>query len=98
LALDAHALTMKPGQEPGPASSAETAELFTAVRRGIQERLTPHQRLVLVAATLEGVPIDVLAERLDSTRGAIYKTLHDARRKLRMCLAEQGLDEYLEAA
>jgi RNA polymerase sigma-70 factor, ECF subfamily len=36
------------------------------------------------------VPIDVLAERLTSTRGALYKTLHDARRKLRASLAEAG--------
>jgi RNA polymerase sigma-70 factor (ECF subfamily) len=41
---------------------------------------------VLVAVTLSGVPADVLAERLHSTRGAIYKTLHDARRKLRAAL------------
>jgi RNA polymerase sigma-70 factor (ECF subfamily) len=47
---------------------------------------------VLVAITLNGVPIDVLAERLGTTRGALYKTLHDARQKLRHCLAEQGLD------
>jgi RNA polymerase sigma-70 factor (ECF subfamily) len=40
---------------------------------------------------LNGVPIDVLAERLDTTRGALYKTLHDARRKLRGHLEEQGL-------
>jgi RNA polymerase sigma-70 factor (ECF subfamily) len=38
------------------------------------------------------VPIDVLAERLETTRGALYKTLHDARRKLRARLAEQGFD------
>ena len=48
-----------------------------------REALTPHQRAVLVALTLDGVPIDVLAERLGTTRGALYKTLHDARRKLR---------------
>ena len=36
-----------------------------------------------MAIALDGVPIDVLAERLDTTRGAVYKTLHDARRKLR---------------
>ncbi|MEY2441308.1 MAG: hypothetical protein QOJ46_734, partial [bacterium] len=35
---------------------------------------------------------DVLSERLDTTRGALYKTLHDARRKLRERLAEQGLE------
>jgi RNA polymerase sigma-70 factor (ECF subfamily) len=37
------------------------------------------------------VPIDVLAERLATTRGALYKTLHDARRRLRGRLAERGL-------
>jgi len=42
--------------------------------------------------TLNGVPIDVLAERLNTTRGALYKTLHDARRKLRSRLAAAGLD------
>ena len=36
---------------------------------------------------MNGVPIDVLADRLDTTRGALYKTLHDARRKLRATLA-----------
>ena len=36
--------------------------------------------------------LDVLAERLDSTRGALYKTLHDARQKLRRHLAEAGFD------
>ena len=50
--------------------------------------LTPHQRRVLVALALNGVPIDVLAERLGTTRGALYKTLHDARRKLRRHLDE----------
>ena len=33
----------------------------------------------------------MLAERLATTRGALYKTLHDARRKLRQVLADQGL-------
>jgi RNA polymerase sigma-70 factor (ECF subfamily) len=47
---------------------------------------------VLVAITLNGVPIDVLAERLNTTRGALYKTLHDARRKLRSRLAAGGHD------
>jgi RNA polymerase sigma-70 factor (ECF subfamily) len=47
---------------------------------------------------LNGVPIDVLAERLNTTRGALYKTLHDARRKLRTHLDERGLapDNWLE--
>ncbi|MGH3008554.1 MAG: RNA polymerase sigma factor [Gaiellaceae bacterium] len=69
----------------------EESELLRAVREAIAEALTPHQRRVLVALALNGVPIDVLAERLGTTRGALYKTLHDARRKLRARLAEQGL-------
>jgi RNA polymerase sigma-70 factor (ECF subfamily) len=53
---------------------------------------------VLVALALNGVPIDVLAERLQTTRGALYKTLHDARRKLRRYLLDRGLspDAWLE--
>jgi RNA polymerase sigma-70 factor (ECF subfamily) len=74
----------------GPQDLAETAELMRAVATAIDDCLTGHQREVLVALTLNGVPIDVLAERLGSTRGALYKTLHDARRKLRGHLADRG--------
>jgi RNA polymerase sigma-70 factor (ECF subfamily) len=60
------------------------------VRRGIADALTPHQREVLVALAVNGVPIDVMAERLGTTRGALYKTLHDARVKLRAHLVASG--------
>ena len=72
-------------------ADAESSELIAAVSDGIAEALTPHQRTVLVAVTLNDVPIDVLADRLGTTRGALYKTLHDARRKLRARLADEGL-------
>ena len=79
-----------------PDTDAETAELIDAVRSAISDALTPHQRAVLIAITLNGVPIDVLAERLSTTRGALYKTLHDARKKLRTRLAADGHDpDYL---
>jgi RNA polymerase sigma-70 factor (ECF subfamily) len=74
-----------------PVAEAEQSELLATVQRAIEEVLTPHQRRVLVALALNGVPIDVLAERLETTRGALYKTLHDARRKLRKHLDECGL-------
>lgn len=70
---------------------AEEAELIGALREEIERSLSPRQRQVLVALALNEVPIDVLAERLGSTRGALYKTLHDARRKLRAALAARGL-------
>ena len=76
----------------GPEAEAERGELLAAVRRAIDEALTPHQRRVLVALAVNGAPIDVLAERLGTSRGALYKTLHDARRKLRDELSRQGLD------
>jgi RNA polymerase sigma-70 factor (ECF subfamily) len=78
-------------RRPSPSGQAEAAELIHAVRDAIAEVLTPHQRAVLVALTLNDVPIDVLAERRGTTRGALYKTLHDGRRKLRSRLASDGL-------
>lgn len=73
-----------------PGAQAEQRELLRALARAIEHALTPHQREVLLAVAVNGVPIDVLAERLGSTRGALYKTIHDARRKLRDRLAADG--------
>jgi RNA polymerase sigma-70 factor (ECF subfamily) len=75
-----------------PAEAAGRDELLTAIRRLIATGLTPRQREVLIALAVQGIAIDVLAERLGSTRGALYKTLHDARRKLRAELAAEGHD------
>ena len=74
-----------------PEQGAESAELFAVLRSAIQSELTPHQREVLVAIALNDVPIDVLAERLNTTRGALYKTVHDSRQKLRAVLTANGL-------
>jgi RNA polymerase sigma-70 factor (ECF subfamily) len=75
---------------PGPHQHAEAQDLLRALREEVG-RLTGHQRHVFVAIALNQVPIDVLAERLDTTRGALYKTLHDARRCLRAALSARGL-------
>jgi RNA polymerase sigma-70 factor (ECF subfamily) len=69
----------------------EQAELIEALRDAIEGSLTDHQRRVFVALALNEVPIDVVAERLSTTRGALYKTLHDARKRVRATLAAQGL-------
>jgi RNA polymerase sigma-70 factor, ECF subfamily len=81
---------------PGPDDDAESAALLEAVREGIRTALTPRQRQVLVATVLEGVPIDVLAERLGSNRNALYKMLHDARGRLREHVAAAGFPEVTE--
>ncbi|MBS1871211.1 MAG: sigma-70 family RNA polymerase sigma factor [Actinobacteria bacterium] len=75
-----------------PGERAHARELLAAVSAAIATELTGHQRRVLVAVTLDDVPIDVLAERLGTTRGALYKTLHDARRRLRARLVTDGYD------
>src|SRR4051794_38487458 len=61
----------------------ERSESLVELKTAIDSALTPHQRQVFIALALNEVPIDVLAGRLDTTRGALYKTLHDARKKLR---------------
>ena len=51
-----------------PEAAVEGKELIDAVREAITGRLTDHQRDVLVALAIDGVPVDVLAERLSTTR------------------------------
>jgi len=78
---------------PSPQAGAEASELLRTLSEAIKTQLTPHQREVLVAVAVNEVPIDVLAARMDTTRGALYKTLHDARRKLRAHLGDKGLGD-----
>jgi RNA polymerase sigma-70 factor, ECF subfamily len=67
----------------GPEEMLEELEWLHALRVAIVELLTERQRYVFVAVALNSVPIDAVATTLGSTRGAVYKTLHDARRRLR---------------
>jgi len=64
-------------------------ELARAVRRAVDD-LTDHQRRVFEAAVLQGMPLDALAVRDDTTRNALYKALFDARRKIRAHLVANG--------
>jgi len=77
---------------PTAQQAVEESDLLRAIVDAIGSVLTPRQREVFSALALNGVPIDVLAERLATTRGALYKTLHDARRKLRASLTEAGYE------
>jgi RNA polymerase sigma-70 factor (ECF subfamily) len=76
-----------------PHAALESSELLGELKTAIDSCLTPHQRQVFVALALNEVPIDVLSERLNTTRGALYKTLHDSRKKLRAELASGGFVE-----
>ncbi|MDM7853820.1 RNA polymerase sigma factor [Cellulomonas alba] len=74
----------------GPEAYAVQRDLVRAVRRAVEAELTERQRGVFVAAVLDGVPLDVLAIELGSTRGALYKSLFDSRRKIRERLVADG--------
>jgi RNA polymerase sigma-70 factor (ECF subfamily) len=71
-----------------PGEAAQMRELLARIATAIT-RLTTHQRGVLLALAVDGVPIDVLADRLSSNRNALYKTLHDARTRLRGLLDDE---------
>jgi RNA polymerase sigma-70 factor, ECF subfamily len=92
IPLSAEAWPIVAGRWAEPQQDAETSELLAALRDEVEHALSPHQREVLIALALNEVPIDVLAERLNTTRGALYKTLHDARRNLRAGMIARGLD------
>ncbi len=89
--MDAEDWERLPGRfGAGPAQETERRDLAGAVRRAVDENLTPRQREVFVAIVLDGVPLDALVTELGATRNAIYKAMFDARRKLRAALAANG--------
>jgi RNA polymerase sigma-70 factor (ECF subfamily) len=90
VALEPEVWTQVRDSGASPHDRTHTQELIEAITESVNDALTAHQRNVLGALALDGVPIDVLAERLGTTRGALYKTLHDARRKLRSDLETKG--------
>ena len=75
---------------PGPEAIAEARDLAQAVRLAMQVALTGYQRRIAIALLVDEVPIDVLADRLGTTRGALYKTLHVARSRIRAHLIASG--------
>ena len=64
--------------------------MVRALRTAVDTVLTPHQRTVFVTIVLDHVPLDVVVDRTGSNRNALYKTLFDARRKLRTHLEAVG--------
>ncbi|MEM9953759.1 MAG: sigma-70 family RNA polymerase sigma factor [Chloroflexota bacterium] len=88
LSADANLVTDAP---PNPERAAERDDVFDKIMLGFREALTERQYQALVAVALEGVPMDVVAEQMDTNRNALYKLIHDARRKLKAHLESQGL-------
>lgn len=78
---------------PGrPEQAALQGEALQAVADVINEELTERQRAAVVALAVQGVAMDVVAEQLGTNRNALYKLLHDARKRLKARLAERGYE------
>ena len=80
----------RPPPVTAPSSHAEGTALGAAVADAMCRVLTPYQRRIAVALLVDDVPIDVLADRLGTSRGALYKTLHVARTRIRAHLIASG--------
>jgi RNA polymerase sigma-70 factor (ECF subfamily) len=89
VATDAEQLNAISGTTWSPEERAEVQEMLRTVRDLIVGQLTSRQRTVLVAVAIDGISAATLAEKLETTSGAIYKTLHDARKKLATQLARR---------
>ncbi len=76
---------------PTPEKIAERDDVLEKIELALQEALTERQYQALVAVALKGIPMDVLAERMGTNRNALYKLIHDARRKLKSHLEAQGI-------
>ncbi len=88
VATDAPSELMDPvAVGSSPAELVEDRQLLRRVIGLIVTTLTPRQRTVLIAIAIHGDSPAALAAELDTTPGAIYKTLHDARSKLKAELA-----------
>jgi len=81
-----------------PAERSQSRELLDALRHAVNRELTARQRHVFVAIVLNDVPPDTLVAELNTNRNAIYKTVFDARGKLRAALAARGYPELLRSA
>jgi len=75
----------------GPERHALQHTLLATVRETIDSELTDRQRQALVAVSIQGMPLEEVARRMGTNRNALYKLLHDARRRLKKRLTAQGL-------
>lgn len=76
---------------PNPDTLTQQNDMMQRIGRLINEELTDKQRQAMVAAAIEGVPLEEVARRMDMKRNALYKLLHDARLRLKKRMANEGL-------
>jgi RNA polymerase sigma-70 factor (ECF subfamily) len=65
--------------------------MVATVRRFVDDELTDKQREAIVAVMFEGMPQEEAARRMGTNRNALYKLMHDARRRLKKRMEAEGL-------
>lgn len=96
---DASPLGWMPSDQISPEQDITQQSLRALLARLIQEELTERQRTAMIAISLRGMPLEEVARRMDTNRNALYKLLHDARKRLKERLEVQGvtLAEFMAA-
>jgi RNA polymerase sigma-70 factor (ECF subfamily) len=85
--------TPKVLSDPGPNPELHTTQnaMMDLVMRLIKDELTERQRDVMIAVIIGGMPLEEVAERMGTNRNALYKLIHDARKRMLVRLADEGL-------
>ena len=73
-----------------PERAATQTMIMEKFRGFIDEELTDRQRTALLAA-LGGMPLEAVADRMNTNRNSLYKLLHDARKRLRRRMSAEML-------
>jgi RNA polymerase sigma-70 factor, ECF subfamily len=89
-AAELERLARRPRAAGDPDRAARRREASSVIREVLDHDLTDRQRGALNALIVEEVPLDELARHWGSNRNAIYKLVHDARRRLKAQLASRG--------
>ncbi|MEM1096333.1 MAG: sigma-70 family RNA polymerase sigma factor [Bacteroidota bacterium] len=74
-----------------PEEQTSQSMIVAQVEQVIAEDLSERQRQALTGVVIQGMPVEVVAERLGSNRNALYKLIFDARKRLRKGLEDRGL-------
>ena len=80
-------------QSGNPETALQQSEFWSMLKKIVEKDLTSRQRFVLIASAFQGMPLDIIAERLGTNRDNVYKVLHDARIKLKGCLKAGGFSQ-----
>jgi RNA polymerase sigma-70 factor, ECF subfamily len=80
-------------QSGNPELALQQDEVWSLLKRIVEKDLTSRQRFVLIASAFQGMPLDLIADKLGTNRDNVYKTLHDARKKLKECLTKRGVTQ-----